>query len=74
MDDIVAFENDFAKDTTRRNRWNAFVKKKRAMVRIEFSDLLKSMKLFLEPVVIAINMQEKYERIWIAEKKIWQVL
>lgn len=74
MDDIVAFEDDFADDTSRRNRWNAFVKKKRAMVVIEFSDLLISMKLFLEPVINAINKQEKYEGIWISEKKIWRLL
>ncbi|WP_026396302.1 nucleotidyl transferase AbiEii/AbiGii toxin family protein [Acetobacterium malicum] len=73
MDDIVAFEDDFADDTTRRNRWNAFVKKKRAMVIIEFSDLLISMKLFLEPVINAINKQETYEGKWISEKKIWQL-
>lgn len=33
LDDIVAFENDFAKDTTRRNRWNAFVKKHETIFR-----------------------------------------
>lgn len=72
MDDIVAFEDGFAEDTIRRTRWNAFVKKKRAMVVIEFSDLLECMKQFLEPVIIAINKQEKFEGMWISEKKIWQ--
>lgn len=74
FDDIVAFEEGFAEDPIRRNRWNAFIKKKRAMVIIEFSDVLKSMKLFLEPVIIAIKKQEEFKTSWISKKKMWRVL
>lgn len=36
FDDIVAFEKGFADDAIRKSRWNAFIKKKKAMVSVDF--------------------------------------
>ena len=36
FDDIVAFEPEFTEDIVRQNRWNLFIKKKKAMVKVDF--------------------------------------
>ena len=51
FEDIVAFEEGFAEDLVRKIRWNAFVKKKRAMILVEFVDALSSIKIFIQPVM-----------------------
>ena len=34
FDDIAAFEDDFTEDATRQGRWNSFIKKKKALVKV----------------------------------------
>lgn len=40
LEDIVAFEKNFADDTSRQNRWNAFIKKKKVMLKIDLQETL----------------------------------
>lgn len=72
FDDIVAFEPDFMYDTTRKNRWEVFVKKKKALLKIDFEDTITIVKALLMPVVDAIKNNSSFEKQWIKEEKSWK--
>ena len=40
LNDIVAFEPGFTEDPLRRSRWNAFVKKKKAMLQVTLDETI----------------------------------
>ncbi len=40
FDDIVAFKSDFTEDTVRQGRWNSFIKKKKAMMKVGFEEAI----------------------------------
>lgn len=71
FDDIVAFEPDFIEDTVRQGRWNAFIKKKKAMMKIEFEEAIEQSKKLLLPIVEAIEQNKKFDYQWDRDKKIW---
>ena len=70
--DIVAFEPDFAEDVIRQNRWRAFIKKKKALVTVEFGEALELFRLFLEPIARAIIVGEDFELKWDCKSKCWK--
>ena len=51
FDDIVVFEDSFASDVERVKRWNAFVKKKNAMVQVTFDKVVEQIKAYFKPIV-----------------------
>lgn len=69
---IVAFEEGFANDTVRISRWNAFVKKKKAMVKIDFEEVIESIKVFLIPVIDCIQNKQRLEKKWVAKDQTWK--
>jgi predicted nucleotidyltransferase component of viral defense system len=71
FDDIAAFEDDFTDDVTRQGRWKAFIKKKKAMMKIEFEETMELLRLLLLPIVYSINNNEPFERTWNKETKSW---
>nr|WP_314832849.1 nucleotidyl transferase AbiEii/AbiGii toxin family protein [uncultured Oribacterium sp.] len=71
FDDIVAFEDGFADDETRLMRWNSFVKKKKALIKLDFEETVQLLKILLFPIVDAIKKNELFERTWSHEKKMW---
>ena len=71
FDDIVAFEDGFADDETRLMRWNSFVKKKKALIKLDFEETVQLLKILLIPIVDAIKNNELFERSWSHEKKMW---
>lgn len=71
-DDIVAFEPDFAEDVIRQSRWRAFIKKKKAMVIVEFGEVLELFRIFLEPIAGAVIMGEDFELKWDCKGKCWK--
>ena len=71
FDDIVAFEPEFTEDTIRQNRWNLFVKKKKAMVKVEFSEAIEQSRKMLIPIVEAISKGEEFRLQWDKNKKEW---
>ena len=71
FDDIVAFEDGFADDETRLMRWNSFVKKKKALIKLDFEEIVQLLKILLFPIVDAIKKNELFERTWSHEKKMW---
>ena len=72
FDDIVAFKDGFADDETRLMRWNSFVKKKKALVKLGFEETVQLLKILLFPIVDAIKKIELFERTWSHEKKMWK--
>lgn len=72
FDDIAAFEDGFADDETRLMRWNSFVKKKKALVKLSFEETVQLLKILLFPIVDAIKKNELFERTWSHEKKMWK--
>lgn len=72
LEEIVAFEDGFTDDETRLMRWNSFVKKKKALVKIGFVETVHLLKILLFPIVEAIKKNELFERTWSHEKKMWK--
>lgn len=71
FDDIVAFEDGFTEDETRQGRWNSFVKKKKALVKVEFEETIQLIKNLLIPIVDAIKNDDLFEHAWSKDKKGW---
>ncbi|MFI3207888.1 MAG: nucleotidyl transferase AbiEii/AbiGii toxin family protein [Eubacteriales bacterium] len=71
FDDIVAFENDFSLDKNRQLRWNSFIKKKKAMINVEFDLVIDLIKKFLSPVVYAITNETQLNSKWSSSEKKW---
>lgn len=70
--DIVAFEEGFAKDQTRIKRWEAFIKKKKAMTTVSFCEVVDLIKELLKPVVEAILAEQKFDFKWSSNEKVWR--
>ena len=51
FDDIVVFEDSFTMDIERVKRWNAFVKKKNALVQVTFDKVVEQIKTYFKPIV-----------------------
>lgn len=71
FDDIAAFEDGFTEDSIRQGRWNSFVKKKKALVKVSFEETMQLLKTLLIPIVEAIKNDEKFELTWSKEQKRW---
>ena len=69
--DIAAFEDGFTKDETRQRRWRAFIKKKKALVKVEFEETMQLLKELLLPIVDLIHNNHSFEQIWSKETKSW---
>ena len=55
LKDIVAFEDDFSNDSLRITRWNAFIKKKKAMRYASFEETISTIRKFVGPVIDSIE-------------------
>lgn len=71
FDDIASFEDGFTDDVTRQVRWNSFVKKKKALVKVGFEETMQLLKKLLKPIVDAIKNDEKFDLTWSRNQKIW---
>jgi predicted nucleotidyltransferase component of viral defense system len=72
FDDIAAFDEDFTGDATRQGRWKAFIKKKKALVKVEFEETMALLKKLLLPIVDAIQNDKSFEMAWDKEEKSWK--
>lgn len=72
FEDIAAFEDEFTEDVTRQGRWRAFIKKKKALVKVEFKETIQLLKALLIPIVDAIHKDESFEKSWNKETKTWK--
>lgn len=71
FDDIAAFETEFVEDSVRQGRWKAFIKKKKAMVKIEFEEAIEQSKKLLMPIVEAIKQNKDFKKQWHKDEKEW---
>ena len=72
FDDIAAFEDDFIKDETRQGRWRTFIKKKKALVQVEFEETMQLLKELLLPIVDSILNDNTFEQTWRKKTKSWK--
>ena len=72
FDDIVAFEHGFSDDKTRVTRWRSFVKKRRLMMQVEFSDVMEDVRVFLAPIIEKLRTQEIFTGQWRNDEKSWR--
>ena len=71
LNEIVAFEEGFADDPLRQSRWNAFVRRKRAMLPIRLSETIIMIQKLMQPVAEAVMKDSKLEASWSHEQQIW---
>ena len=72
FDDIAAFDDNFTRDETRQRRWRAFIKKKKALVKVEFEETMQLLKELLLPIVDSIHNNNSFEQTWSKETKSWR--
>lgn len=72
FEDIVAFEEGFTDDVIRQGRWNAFIKKKKALINIGFEETMQLLKELLLPIVDSINCNNSFDRMWSKDTKNWE--
>lgn len=56
---------------TRQGRWNSFIKKKKALVKVGFKETMELLKVLLLPIVGAIHNDETFRQTWNKETKSW---
>lgn len=72
FDDIAAFEDDYASDPVRQSRWKSFAKKKKVQIDVTLKETIDQIRVFVEPMVDAINHNEKFMKIWKHDSKSWE--
>ena len=72
FDDIVAFEEGFSDDVLRQSRWNAFVKKKKPMIKITLQDSIDMIRKFIEPIVLNLQENKKFTLQWNPRIQKWE--
>ena len=71
LNEIVAFEEAFADNPLRQSRWNAFVKKKKALLPITLQQTIEMIQRFMLPVANAVLSNSKFDAKWSHEQQIW---
>ena len=72
LNEIVAFEDGFADDSLRQSRWNAFVKKKKALLPITLQETIIMIQKFMLPVADAVRNDSMLEGSWSHKQRSWQ--
>ena len=72
FDDIAVFEDDYASDPVRQSRWKSFAKKKKVQIDVTLKETVEQIKAFVEPMVDAINCNEKFMKTWKHDSKSWE--
>jgi predicted nucleotidyltransferase component of viral defense system len=65
----AAFSDDFINDSMHRSRWNAFLKKKKAILQISIDDVLAQIKIFAYPLL---GNNDNNFSTWNPSKKCWE--
>lgn len=72
MTEIVAFESGFTDDTLRLSRWNAFVRKKKALLPVTLGEVVEGIRHFLGPIVEGIHNDRQQLGHWDHELRVWE--
>lgn len=70
--DMIVFEKTFINDSLRESRWNAFIKKKKAMINLTFKETMSTIEILLEPIVDSINNNTEFLLNWDSLNKKWK--
>jgi hypothetical protein len=62
------FSSEFINDSMHRSRWNAFLKKKKALLQISIDDVLEQIKIFAYPLL---DNNDNNFSTWNPSKKYW---
>ena len=71
FDDIVVFEPNFTQDSVRQGRWKSFIKKKKAILKVEFQEVIDQITKLLLPIVDAIGQKKEFNYQWDKERNDW---
>ncbi len=71
FNDIVAFESNFTEDSIRQSRWNAFIRKKKANVKVGFAETIAQARSLLISIVEAIEKNVDFSLHWDKNKRKW---
>lgn len=71
FDEIVAFDENFITSVIHQSRWKSFLKKKKALVDVEFGDAIDLMRELLNPIVASITDNTDYNFVWSHENRCW---
>lgn len=72
LTDIVAFEPEFTADPLRLTRWNAFTRKKQAMISVSLGEALRIIRSFIIPIVQFVTGTDNCPRHWSHESQAWE--
>ena len=72
FNDIFAFTDDFITSEIHQNRWKAFLKKKKALVKAGLNDVVDLLRTLLLPVVNSITDDTEYTAKWDHESQRWK--
>ena len=72
FDDIFAFTDDFALSEIHQRRWKAFLKKKQTIKNAELSEVIKTLKSLLRPVVESIGGETEFVFTWNCDSCCWK--
>ena len=67
--DSAIFDEAFIKDSIHQTRWNAFLKKKKALIQITLEDVMNWIKIFVRPLL---EGSDDSQLIWDFEKGQWK--
>lgn len=72
FDDIFVFKDEFAASELHRSRWNAFLKKKKALINVELGDMVDLLRTLLLPIVESISNDIGNAARWDHESRSWK--
>lgn len=72
FEDIRFLEGGVLQSELHQHRWNAFLKKKGAMVNVDFGEVMERIKSVFEPVIESVDKKTEYDCVWDVEEKRWK--
>ena len=68
------FTEDFYNDPMHQIRWNAFIRKKKALVQVELKDVIERIRRLALPVIEDIKSGSIQKRRWAASEEMWKMM
>ena len=67
------FQEEFCEDKTRKQQWKAFLRKtKLPGMPDDFLEIITKIKVFLQPIILAIRAKKKFDKTWNIDKGQWK--
>ena len=72
INDIFAFKDEFSASAIHQSRWNAFLKKKKALINMELTEVIDLLRTLLLPIVESIRDNVENTAMWDHESRRWK--